>query len=211
MRSANRSRRCAGSRRSGRSCRRLGRSDDHCRRARLRDGCGRHELRRGSLGRGFSRHGWLCRCWSRGSFWFCCQWWSGRRRLGDGTSWGWRGCFCLLLYGSQHISRTGDIRQVDLGLDLVFGAGARGFRGSRRLFGMSAEILADQYCLVLLDRAGVRLLFGNSDFGKRVKNRLALDFQLPRQIVDSNLAHPPSRLLVSAKLSYRPQGRCVSC
>jgi hypothetical protein len=117
------------------------------------------------------------------------------------------GCFGLLLDRPQNVSRTGDIRQIDLGLDLVFGAsGAGSLRGCGGFFRMSAEILADQHRLVLFDGAGVRLLLGYSDFGERVKNSLALDFQLPRQIVDSNLAHPPSRLLVSAKLSYRPQG-----
>ena len=37
---------------------------------------------------------------------------------------------------------------------------------------------------------GVRFLFGHSDERKHVENRFALDFQLSREIVDSNLAHP---------------------
>jgi len=52
---------------------------------------------------------------------------------------------------------------------------------------MSAHLL----CFVFLDRTRVRLLFGDSDFSQDVKNRLALDFQFPGQIVDSNLTHPP--------------------
>ena len=43
---------------------------------------------------------------------------------------------------------------------------------------------------VLLDRTGVRLLFGHPDERERVKNSLALDFQFPGEIVDSNLTHP---------------------
>jgi hypothetical protein len=46
----------------------------------------------------------------------------------------------------------------------------------------------------------MRLLFRDADFRQRVKNRLALDFQLSGQIVDSNLAHPP--FLVSARFRY---------
>ena len=61
---------------------------------------------------------------------------------------------------------------------------------------MRAEIFPYQHRFVLFDGTGVRLLLGYSDLGERVKNRLALDFQLPCQIVDSNLAHPPSRLLI---------------
>jgi hypothetical protein len=34
------------------------------------------------------------------------------------------------------------------------------------------------------------LLLGDPDFQQHVENRLALDFQLSGQIVDSNLAHP---------------------
>jgi REP-associated tyrosine transposase len=40
--------------------------------------------------------------------------------------------------------------------------------------------------LLLLDRTGVRLLFENSNQGQRVKNRFALDLQLPSQVVDAN-------------------------
>jgi len=104
-----------------------------------------------------------------------------------------------LLDRPQNVSWAGDVRQVDLGLDLVFSAsGARSFRGCGGFFRVSAEIFADQHRFVLFDGAGVRLLLGYSDLGERVKNRFALNFQLSRQVVDSNLAHPPSRLLVSA-------------
>jgi hypothetical protein len=44
----------------------------------------------------------------------------------------------------------------------------------------------------------MRLLFSNADQRQYIENRLAFDFQLPGQIVDSNLAHPP---FVSSDLS----------
>jgi hypothetical protein len=34
-------------------------------------------------------------------------------------------------------------------------------------------------------------LFSDTNFRQNVKDGLALDFQLSRQIVDSNLTHPP--------------------
>ena len=106
-------------------------------------------------------------------------------------------CVSLLLDRAQNISRTGDVRQIDLGLEIVLAAtGACGLCTAGGLVGVRLEIFADQHCLMLFDRAGVRFLFGNTDGSQSVKNRLALDFQLARQIVDSNLAHPPSRLLI---------------
>jgi hypothetical protein len=38
----------------------------------------------------------------------------------------------------------------------------------------------------------MRFFLGDSDLWQRVKNRLALDFQLSCQIIDSNLTHPSS-------------------
>jgi hypothetical protein len=44
--------------------------------------------------------------------------------------------FFLLRNGSQHVSRTGDVRQVDLGLDFFFAAQrAAGLGCVRRPFG----------------------------------------------------------------------------
>ena len=63
-------------------------------------------------------------------------------------------------------------------------AGDGGF-GSRR--GNGAHLLR----FVVFERTGVRLLLGDTNFRKNVENRLAFDFQLPSQIVDSNLTHPP--------------------
>ena len=67
---------------------------------------------------------------------------------------------------------------------------------------MGAQVFADKLRFVLFKRAGVRLLLGNTDDRESVKNRLALDFQFPRQIIDSNLAHPLSLFLLSPKAEF---------
>ena len=43
---------------------------------------------------------------------------------------------------------------------------------------------------MVFQRTGVRLFFGDAHFRKYVENRFAFYFQLPGQIVDSNLTHP---------------------
>jgi hypothetical protein len=101
--------------------------------------------------------------------------------------------FLLLRDGAQYISRPRNMREVDLGLDLFFAAsGTRGFRRTRRRVGSAAEMFPHQFRFVIFQRTGVRLLLRNAHRGQRVKNFLALDFQLTGQIVDSNLTHPPS-------------------
>lgn len=50
---------------------------------------------------------------------------------------------------------------------------------------------AHTFGFVSFQRTGVRLLFCHADFCKYIENCFALDFQLTRQIVNSNFAHPP--------------------
>jgi hypothetical protein len=98
----------------------------------------------------------------------------------------------LLLLGDQlkHISGLGNVREINLSLDFVgFATGTR--PGGRGLSFGGAEMSANLFRFVLLDRTRVRLLLCDSDCDQDIKNRLALDFQLPGQIVDSNLTHPP--------------------
>ena len=98
----------------------------------------------------------------------------------------------LLLLGDQlqHIAGLGDVREVNLGLDFVsFAAGAR--LGGRGLGFSGTEVSPHLFGFVFFDRTGVRLLLRDTDFDQDIKNRLALDFQFPGQIVDSNLTHPP--------------------
>ena len=92
----------------------------------------------------------------------------------------------------QHIAGLGNVREINLCLD-AFGlrpAGAGSLAASRAI-SRSAKVGADLLRLVLFQRAGMRLLLGDADFGQHIENRLALDFQFSRQIVDSNLTHPP--------------------
>ena len=84
------------------------------------------------------------------------------------------------------------MREINLGSDFVgFGtARSRGPAGGRRLAGR-AETRSHFFRFMLFKGTGMTLLLGDSDFRKHVENRLTLDFQFSRQIVDSNLAHPP--------------------
>jgi hypothetical protein len=100
------------------------------------------------------------------------------------------------------------MREINLGLDFVrirasrtrSLAGGLGFAGS-------AELGADLVSFVVFQRTGVGLLLSDPDLCKHVKNGLALDFQFSGQIVDSNLAHPPSiSSELSAKSSFQPHG-----
>jgi len=54
------------------------------------------------------------------------------------------------------------------------------------------------YRLMFFNGTGVRLLLGDTDFLENIENSFAFNFQLPGQIVDSNLGHP---LFLSSALS----------
>lgn len=64
---------------------------------------------------------------------------------------------------------------------------------------------------VCFDRTGMRLLFGDADFRQDLKNLATLDFQLARQIIDSNL-HPPCVFpsLVRARYAFITTSRFLS-
>jgi hypothetical protein len=55
---------------------------------------------------------------------------------------------------------------------------------------------------VFIDRTGVRLLFGDAQFGEPVENLMSFDFQLSRQLVDPNLLHRKSNLLLLVAAPY---------
>jgi hypothetical protein len=94
------------------------------------------------------------------------------------------------------------MREVDLGLDLVFAAsGTRGLGRTRRRLAAAAEMFPHQFRFVLFQRTGVRFLLRDAHRGQHVKNFLALDFQLTGQIIDSNLTHPLSFPLCPANLA----------
>jgi hypothetical protein len=85
------------------------------------------------------------------------------------------------------------VRQVDFRLDFVTVA-APGTRGPGRgaTLALRLEVSADLDRLMFFDRTGMSLLLGDTDNGEHIENSFAFDFQFPSQIVNSNLAHPPS-------------------
>lgn len=92
---------------------------------------------------------------------------------------------------AENIAGAGDMRQVDLGLDFFTGRPrrARSLACAVR-FACASKVRTHFLGLVLFQGAGMRLLLRHTDFGEDVENRLALDLQFSRQIVNSNLAHP---------------------
>jgi hypothetical protein len=66
------------------------------------------------------------------------------------------------------------------------------------------EVVAQLLRLIRLDRAGVCLWFGHANRRQSIQNGPALDFEFPRQIVDSNFAHPPSFPALS--FTHTPSG-----
>jgi hypothetical protein len=125
--------------------------------------------------------------------------WSMRHRRCRRTRRHWRRySFLLLSDCPQHIPGTGNVRQIDLGLDLFFAATRARTRlaGCRRTLRRGAEVYAYLLRFVLFQRTGVRFLFSHSDQRKRIENSFALYFQLSGKIVNSNLTHPAFRFSV---------------
>ena len=163
-----------------RSCGLLG--NDRRRLTRLRNNPARLRARRGGSGnRRRGAHG-------------------GRRRL---RGRGGRFCrhahvmrlfFLFLLLGQNglhHIAGLGDVRQIDFGND-AGGAVAGGRTGGMRCRSrFMRKMRANSVRLVAFERTGVRFARRNTKFLKNVENRARLYFQLFREIVDTNLAHPP--------------------
>jgi hypothetical protein len=107
----------------------------------------------------------------------------------------WRDRFLLLSNRSQHIPGTGNVRQINFGLDFFFATKRTRTRlaGRRRTFRRGADIHPYLLRFVLFERTGVCLFLRHSDHRQRVENRLTLNFQLSGKIVDSNLTHPAFR------------------
>ena len=105
---------------------------------------------------------------------------------GSGTRRYWR-VGGLLRDRLQHVSRLGDVRQVDLGLELFrLRARAAAGGGAARL-AVLGVILFHALRLIHFDGAGVCLLFRDSDLDKQIENHFAFDLEFPRQVINSNL------------------------
>jgi hypothetical protein len=112
----------------------------------------------------------------------------------------------------EDVAGLGNMREIDLGFDLVIAASsARGARAGRGSFGARFENGAHLLSLVVLERTGVRLLLGDTSFRKNVENCLAFNFQLPSQIVDSNLTHPPFLCPATAPYVFIATSRSQRC
>jgi hypothetical protein len=90
----------------------------------------------------------------------------------------------------QYIAGTGNVGEVDLGLDAVALA-RRGFGTRAVALTLLLEVGTDFFRFVGFEGAGMGFLSGDAGHYQSIQNRLAFDFQLSRQIVNSNLAHPP--------------------
>lgn len=87
--------------------------------------------------------------------------------------------------------------KVDLRLDLI-ALNTAGTVWLVRDWGLCLEMGAHLSRLVFFERTRMGFLLCDSDLWKHVEYGFALNFQLPGQIVDSNLTHPPS---ISSELS----------
>lgn len=109
--------------------------------------------------------------------------------------------------GLKNIAGLGDVREINLCLEaavILRLAGARRLGGT--LHAGTAQGTAHLIRLEVFERTGVRLLLGDARLCQHIQNSFALDFQLSRQIVDSNLTHPPLCATRSAKSSCQPHG-----
>ena len=84
------------------------------------------------------------------------------------------------------------MRKVNLGFDFLGpGVGRAARLAGSMPISRTLEMRTNFLCFVLFERAGMRLLLGDTDFRQDIENGFALDFQLPGQIINPNLTHPP--------------------
>ena len=92
--------------------------------------------------------------------------------------------------GLHHVAGLGDVGEIDLGRNCLRGARRR-TAAVARCPRSTLKLRTNFVGLVIFDRTGVGLALAQSEFRQHVKNLTALDFHLSREIVDSNLTHPP--------------------
>jgi len=102
--------------------------------------------------------------------------------------------FLFFLLGQNRLHRIAglrNVRKVEFGgrrlRPMAIGRTC-GMRPRPRLLN---KMRANLIRFLRLERTGVCLSSSNAKLGKNVENRERLDFQLFREIVDTNLAHPP--------------------
>jgi hypothetical protein len=92
----------------------------------------------------------------------------------------------------QHIAGFGDVRQVDLGLELIGGRTAA--RGARKTgFAMLLVVLLDPLGFIDFDGTRVGFLLCYTDLRENVEDHFALHLELACQVINSDflLLHPP--------------------
>ena len=102
-----------------------------------------------------------------------------------------RRALCFLLARQNrlhHIAGLGDIREVDLGAIVLLGTRTRGWRRP----GPAFKIVTHAHGLMLLNGTRVGLAVRQIHMFQCVENLFTLDFQLTRQIVNSNLTQSAS-------------------
>jgi hypothetical protein len=104
-----------------------------------------------------------------------------------------RSFFVFLLLGLDslhHVAGLGDVREINFGRN-----GLGGVRRSSAALasrpGCVLKMRTHLYRFKFFQRAGVGLSFGQAEFRQYVQNPATLDFHLAREIVDTNLTHPP--------------------
>jgi hypothetical protein len=85
---------------------------------------------------------------------------------------------------------------------LIALAMARNFGRGFAAAALAGHLLADLQSYVVVERAGVRLLVGNTQLRQRLKNHVGLNFELAGQLIDSNFTHTitfrPSQIFIRA-------------
>jgi hypothetical protein len=109
-----------------------------------------------------------------------------RRNLRSNRTWR-RDRLCGLLRNRfQDVARLGDVRQVNLGLEL-FLSRIRSPTRCASCFAVFRVVLPHELRFVHLDGAGVRLLLRDPNHGEDLEYHLCFNFELSRQIVNTNL------------------------
>jgi hypothetical protein len=98
-------------------------------------------------------------------------------------------CFLLACQnGLQDIAGFGDVGKVDLGTIVLLGARC----GRRSGPGAAFEVPTHLFGLAGFDGTRMGLAFGESQISQSIEDLFTLDFQLTRQIVNSNLTQSAS-------------------
>lgn len=102
--------------------------------------------------------------------------------------------FLFLLLGQDglhHIARLRDVGQVNLWCNCLRSARRRSAAGVARPTRSMLEVCANFVSFMFLDRTRMSLPLTHAEFREYIKNLATLDFHFAREIVNSNLAHPP--------------------